>query len=81
MEVFGAMIFVVVLFVVIIVSNAIRILREYERGIVFRLGRLIKIPTAPMLALLGLGRTDDNATAGSPAQTSTAEPARARHAG
>lgn len=32
---------VVVLFAVIIVSNAIRILREYERGVVFRLGRLI----------------------------------------
>lgn len=43
MEVFGALIFVVVLFVVIIVSNAIRILREYERGIVFRLGRLIGV--------------------------------------
>ncbi|HLF14900.1 MAG TPA: slipin family protein [Bacteroidota bacterium] len=32
---------VVVLFAVIIISNAIRILREYERGVVFRLGRLI----------------------------------------
>ncbi|HTY59934.1 MAG TPA: slipin family protein [Bacteroidota bacterium] len=43
MEVFGVFIFVVVLFVVIIVSNAIRILREYERGIVFRLGRLVGV--------------------------------------
>jgi regulator of protease activity HflC (stomatin/prohibitin superfamily) len=43
MEVFGAFIFVIVLFVVIIISNAIRILREYERGIVFRLGRLIGV--------------------------------------
>jgi regulator of protease activity HflC (stomatin/prohibitin superfamily) len=43
MEVFGAFIFVIVLFVIIIISNAIRILREYERGIVFRLGRLIGI--------------------------------------
>lgn len=43
MEIFGAFIFVVILFVVIIVSNAIRILREYERGIVFRLGRLIGV--------------------------------------
>jgi regulator of protease activity HflC (stomatin/prohibitin superfamily) len=43
MEVFGAFIFVIILFVVIIVSNAIRILREYERGIVFRLGRLIGV--------------------------------------
>ncbi len=32
---------VVVLFTILILSNAIRILREYERGVVFRLGRLI----------------------------------------
>jgi len=31
---------VVVVFALIILSNAIRILREYERGVVFRLGRL-----------------------------------------
>jgi regulator of protease activity HflC (stomatin/prohibitin superfamily) len=43
MEVFGAFIFVIVLFVIILISNAIRILREYERGIVFRLGRLIGV--------------------------------------
>ncbi len=36
-------IFVVILFLfaIIILSNAIRILREYERGVIFRLGRLI----------------------------------------
>ncbi|HEY1872731.1 MAG TPA: slipin family protein [Chitinophagaceae bacterium] len=33
---------VVVIFALIILSNAIKILREYERGVVFRLGRLIK---------------------------------------
>ncbi len=32
---------IVVLFVIFILANAIRILREYERGVVFRLGRLI----------------------------------------
>jgi regulator of protease activity HflC (stomatin/prohibitin superfamily) len=32
---------VVVIFAILILSNAIRILREYERGVVFRLGRLI----------------------------------------
>jgi regulator of protease activity HflC (stomatin/prohibitin superfamily) len=32
---------VIVLFAVLIISNAIRILREYERGVVFRLGRLV----------------------------------------
>jgi regulator of protease activity HflC (stomatin/prohibitin superfamily) len=39
----GAAVFMVVLiiFVVIILANAIRILREYERGVIFRLGRLI----------------------------------------
>lgn len=32
---------VVVFFVIIILANSIRILREYERGVIFRLGRLI----------------------------------------
>ena len=32
---------VVAVFVVILLSNAVRILREYERGVVFRLGRLV----------------------------------------
>jgi regulator of protease activity HflC (stomatin/prohibitin superfamily) len=32
---------VVIILAVIILMNAIRILREYERGVVFRLGRLI----------------------------------------
>jgi regulator of protease activity HflC (stomatin/prohibitin superfamily) len=32
---------VVIVFILIILSNAIRILREYERGVIFRLGRLI----------------------------------------
>lgn len=39
----GPFIFLVILafFGVLILSNAVRILREYERGVVFRLGRLI----------------------------------------
>lgn len=32
---------VIILFVIILLSSAIRILREYERGVIFRLGRLI----------------------------------------
>src|SRR6188472_1009352 len=32
---------VVVFLILIILSNAIKILREYERGVIFRLGRLI----------------------------------------
>src|SRR5512146_1096999 len=34
-------IFFVIIFVVIIAAAAIKILREYERGVIFRLGRLI----------------------------------------
>jgi regulator of protease activity HflC (stomatin/prohibitin superfamily) len=37
----GAFMFIAVLFVVVILANAIRVLREYERGVVFRLGRLV----------------------------------------
>lgn len=38
---FSTYIGVIILFVIIILSSAIRILREYERGVIFRLGRLI----------------------------------------
>ena len=34
-------IFFVIVFIIIIAASAIKILREYERGVVFRLGRLI----------------------------------------
>ncbi len=33
--------FIIIFFVIIILASAIRILREYERGVIFRLGRLI----------------------------------------
>ena len=33
--------FIIILFVIIILASAIRILREYERGVIFRLGRVI----------------------------------------
>lgn len=39
--VFPTFFFIAILFVVIILANAVRILREYERGVIFRLGRLI----------------------------------------
>jgi len=32
---------VIIVFLIIILSSAIRVLREYERGVIFRLGRLI----------------------------------------
>jgi regulator of protease activity HflC (stomatin/prohibitin superfamily) len=37
----GIILVVVALFVIIILGNAVRILREYERGVIFRLGRLV----------------------------------------
>jgi regulator of protease activity HflC (stomatin/prohibitin superfamily) len=40
MEQYPVVLMVIVVFALIILSNAIRILREYERGVVFRLGRL-----------------------------------------
>lgn len=36
-----AIISIIIFFVIVILSSAIRILREYERGVIFRLGRLI----------------------------------------
>jgi len=41
MEQFSILTIVIVVFAVMILANAIRILREYERAVVFRLGRLI----------------------------------------
>ena len=41
MQTFPVFTVVIIFFVVIFLMNAIRILREYERGVVFRLGRLI----------------------------------------
>jgi regulator of protease activity HflC (stomatin/prohibitin superfamily) len=41
MAVAGAIIVILLIFVVIVLASAIRILREYERGVIFRLGRLI----------------------------------------
>ncbi|MBI5020207.1 MAG: slipin family protein [Ignavibacteriales bacterium] len=41
METVSVFLVVIVLFGVIILSNAIRVLREYERGVIFRLGRLM----------------------------------------
>src|SRR5258706_12492403 len=41
MQQFPTVTAVIILFILIILANAIRILREYERGVVFRLGRLV----------------------------------------
>ncbi|AYB35574.1 slipin family protein [Chryseolinea soli] len=40
MKIFALEVVLIVVFSIIILANSIRILREYERGVVFRLGRL-----------------------------------------
>jgi regulator of protease activity HflC (stomatin/prohibitin superfamily) len=52
MEAYGVFLFVLLLFVLIILANAIRILREYERGVVFRLGRLIGVKGPGLILLI-----------------------------
>ena len=41
MQEFSVFIFIIVVFALFILSSAIKILREYERGVIFRLGRLV----------------------------------------
>jgi len=45
---------VIIIFVVIVLASAIRILREYERGVVFRLGRLIGAKGPGIMLLIPL---------------------------
>ncbi len=52
MQAFGAVTIVIVIFLAIILANAIRILREYERGVVFRLGRLIAVKGPGIIFLI-----------------------------
>ena len=47
--------YAVLLLVVFILGNSVRILREYERGVVFRLGRFVGV-RGPGLILLKIGR-------------------------
>jgi regulator of protease activity HflC (stomatin/prohibitin superfamily) len=42
MQEFPIYLFIIVIFVIFILFSAIKILREYERGVIFRLGRLIQ---------------------------------------
>lgn len=46
--------FTILFFVIIILSSAIKILREYERGVVFRLGRLIGAKGPGLIILIPL---------------------------
>src|SRR5947208_7600808 len=43
---------VVVVFALIILSNSVKILREYERGVIFRLGRLIRAKGPGLILLI-----------------------------
>jgi regulator of protease activity HflC (stomatin/prohibitin superfamily) len=43
---------IVVIIVVIYLLSSIKILREYERGVIFRLGRVLKQPKGPGIALV-----------------------------
>lgn len=43
---------VVVVFVVALLFSAIKVLNEYERGVIFRLGRLISTPKGPGLIII-----------------------------
>jgi regulator of protease activity HflC (stomatin/prohibitin superfamily) len=54
MQYFSAVFFVVAIFLVIILANAVRILREYERGVIFRLGRLIAVKGPGIILLIPL---------------------------
>jgi regulator of protease activity HflC (stomatin/prohibitin superfamily) len=44
--------FVLLVFVIIIIGNSVRILREYERGVIFRLGRLIDVKGPGIILLI-----------------------------
>ncbi len=43
---------IIILFVIMILSSAIKILREYERGVIFRLGRLLRAKGPGLILLI-----------------------------
>jgi len=51
---YGAAFSTLIVFVLIILLNAIRVLREYERGVIFRLGRLIGVKGPGLILLIPL---------------------------
>lgn len=54
MQIFQTLIIMGVFFLLIILANAVRILREYERGVIFRLGRLIAVKGPGLILLIPL---------------------------
>jgi regulator of protease activity HflC (stomatin/prohibitin superfamily) len=49
---FSVLLFVLVIIAIIIIGNAVRILREYERGVIFRLGRMIGVKGPGIIFLI-----------------------------
>jgi len=54
MQFFATFIAVIVLFLLFLISNSVKILREYERGVIFRLGRLIATKGPGLILLIPL---------------------------
>ena len=54
MAVVGAVIIVIILFGLIALGMSVRVLREYERGVIFRLGRLIATKGPGLILLIPL---------------------------
>lgn len=52
METVGIVALVVVLLLAALVGSAVRVLREYERGVVFRLGRLVELKDPGLVLLI-----------------------------
>jgi len=52
MEVLGALVVILAIFVLVVLFSAIKILREYERGVIFRLGRLIEMKGPGLILLI-----------------------------
>jgi regulator of protease activity HflC (stomatin/prohibitin superfamily) len=54
MEVVSAFFVILIIFGIIIIANAIRVLREYERGVIFRLGRMVGVKGPGIIFLIPL---------------------------
>jgi regulator of protease activity HflC (stomatin/prohibitin superfamily) len=52
MQIFQTLILMGIVFFLIILANSIRVLREYERGVIFRLGRLIAVKGPGLIILI-----------------------------
>ena len=53
-EVSNILVITAIIFLLIILASAIRILREYDRGVIFRLGRLIAVKGPGLILLIPL---------------------------